>query len=111
MVGKLTFPAFYIHHDHAFTRGFVRRFPGEPERVRKRVRYLWKALVSKNLYQLTVSCLDFQIARTVFQPLYSEFTFSLRAKVRSEGSQRVLSGADFKNEFYLCFISDITTLV
>ncbi|KAF3526179.1 hypothetical protein F2Q69_00047698 [Brassica cretica] len=81
MVGKLTFPAFYSHHDHAFTRGFVRRFPGEPERVRKRVRYLWKALVSRNLYQLTVSCLDFQIARTVFQPLYSEFTFNLRAKL------------------------------
>ncbi|CAN6928275.1 unnamed protein product [Brassica oleracea] len=111
MVGKLTFPDFYSRHDHTFTRGFVRRFPGEPERVRKRVRYLWKALVSKNLYQLTVSCLEFQIARTVFQPLYSEFTFNLRAKVRSEGSQQVLSGAGFKNEFYLCFISDITTLV
>ncbi|KAL0645818.1 hypothetical protein Bca4012_044109 [Brassica carinata] len=55
--------------------------------------------------------MQFQIARTLFQPLYSEFTFNLRAKVRSEGSQRVLSGAGFKNEFYLCFISDITTLV
>ncbi|KAL0804364.1 hypothetical protein Bca101_096854 [Brassica carinata] len=58
MVGNLTFPAFYSHHDQTFTRGFVRRFPGEPERVRKRVRYLWKALVSRNLYQLTVSCLE-----------------------------------------------------
>ena len=64
MVGKLTFPAFYNHHSKSEIcypvshRGFVRRFPGEPERVRKRVRYLWKALVSKNLYQLTVSCLD-----------------------------------------------------
>nr|VDD12163.1 unnamed protein product [Brassica oleracea] len=82
MVGKLTFLAFYSHNDHTFTRGFVRIFPGEPDRVRKRVRYLWKALVSRNLYQLTVSCLEFQIARTVFQPLYSEFTFNLRAKVR-----------------------------
>ncbi|KAF3597172.1 hypothetical protein DY000_02024347 [Brassica cretica] len=82
MVGKLTFPAFYSHHDHAFTRGFVKRFPGESERVRKRVRYLWKALVSRNLYQLTVSCVEFQIARTVFQLLYSEFTFNLRAKVK-----------------------------
>ncbi|KAF3515556.1 hypothetical protein DY000_02060421 [Brassica cretica] len=32
-----------------------------------------------------------------------------RSMVRSEGSQRVLSGAGFKNEFYLCFIPDITT--
>ncbi|KAL0669031.1 hypothetical protein Bca4012_031735 [Brassica carinata] len=55
--------------------------------------------------------MQFQIARTVFQPLYSEFIFNLRTKVRSEGSQQVLSGAGFKNEFYLCFISDITTLV
>ncbi|KAF2530474.1 hypothetical protein F2Q70_00031279 [Brassica cretica] len=75
MVGNLKFPAFYSHHYHAVTRGFVRRFPGEPERVRKRVRYLWKALVSRNLNQLTVSCVEFQIAvlstaifRIYFQP-------------------------------------------
>ncbi|WZZ80919.1 hypothetical protein YC2023_101491 [Brassica napus] len=46
-------PVFPVSH-----RGFVRRFSGEPERVRTRVRCLWKDLAARNLYLLTLSCLE-----------------------------------------------------
>ncbi|WZZ88510.1 hypothetical protein YC2023_117089 [Brassica napus] len=46
-------PVFPVSH-----RGFVRRFSGEPESVRTRVRCLWKDLAARNLYLLTLSCLE-----------------------------------------------------
>ncbi|CAF2043290.1 hypothetical protein BRARA_I02518 [Brassica rapa] len=38
-------------------RGFLRRFPGDTERVRTQVRCLWKDRVARNPYQLAVSSL------------------------------------------------------
>ncbi|WZZ27616.1 hypothetical protein YC2023_011017 [Brassica napus] len=56
-------PVFPVSH-----RGFVRSFSGEPERVRRRVRCRWKDLAARNLYLMTLSCLEFQITRTECQP-------------------------------------------